>query len=354
MTVTRVRAPVRAAATVCCNAPAPGHSPKDFFREKTGTPGKCATSAAASARSMKVPFAETIASRGCGEHARERRARIPLPRERRAGMRVQAPAAFTPEHERGGTFRERGAGETPRGGSLAENPVAFLRADDHDLPDVARFQKLGGKVQRGHSHRRIADEGVARAVDAEQRGEMTGGGIIDGLGKEQRARGVRALLCDLLVKAPRVEHAAVADREDHGGAIRWNRAARVFERGESGGDGELADGARAAEARIAREMCDGFRRRRDEGMRAARFGIGERFDFGDDSGADLRPHFIERSAEGRHPSEPRDADAHRASSSTMLAFVPPKPNEFDITHRARDSRAVFATMSSAHAGSGSA
>jgi hypothetical protein len=81
----------------------------------------------------------------------------------------------------------------------------------------------------------VTDEGVARAVDAEERARCWRG-VIDRLGEEQRAGGVRALLHDLFVKLPRVEHSTVADCEDDGGArgdFGRHRDAGVFERGEA-------------------------------------------------------------------------------------------------------------------------
>jgi hypothetical protein len=84
---------------------------------------------------------------------------------------------------------------------LAECPIAFLRADNDHLINVTRFEQLSGEVQRRHADGCVTDERVARAVDAEQRCEMAGRRIVDRFGKKERARGVRTLTDDLLVKA---------------------------------------------------------------------------------------------------------------------------------------------------------
>src|SRR5437773_12385648 len=57
------------------------------------------------------------------------------------------------------------------------------------------------------------------------------------------------------------------------------------------------------------------------------------------------PNIIDVAAESREPTHARDAQAHRASlRRTIVALVPPKPNEFDTAQSNCASRALFATM----------
>src|SRR5207253_7818593 len=57
------------------------------------------------------------------------------------------------------------------------------------------------------------------------------------------------------------------------------------------------------------------------------------------------PNIIHAASERRDPTDAGDAQTHRASlRKTIVALVPPKPNEFEIAQSNCASRASFATM----------
>src|SRR6516165_6975906 len=56
------------------------------------------------------------------------------------------------------------------------------------------------------------------------------------------------------------------------------------------------------------------------------------------------PYTIDVTAERRHPAHSSDAQTHRANlRKTIVAFVPPKPNELETAQSNCASRASFAT-----------
>ena len=255
------------------------------------------------------------------EHARERRAGLTLPQKRRARMRLHTPATCAPQHHRRSAFGERRAGKPPVGVGGAQNPVALLRADDHDLLDVARRQQLRAEVQRRQTDRRVADQRVARAVDPEQRREVTGGRVIDRVGKKRRAGGVRALLHDLVEKLPRVDHPAIRDGEDHGRPrreFRRHHDPRIRQRRQPRRDREIRDRARPPEPRIPPERLDGFHRHREIGKGTARFGIGDRFHLRELPAPDPREDVNEVRPQRRDPAQAGDMRGH-----TKRALPPP-------------------------------
>src|SRR5205807_8779248 len=57
------------------------------------------------------------------------------------------------------------------------------------------------------------------------------------------------------------------------------------------------------------------------------------------------PNIIDAAADRRDPTHAGNAQTHRANlRRTIVALVPPKPNEFEIAQSNRASRASFATM----------
>ena len=209
----------------------------------------------------------------------------------------------------------------------------------------------GGEAGGGISHER-----VSRALDAELRGEMARRRIVDRLRKEERAGGAGALLDDLLVELARVHDPAIGHGKDHRRAardLRGHLQAGVFQRIQRGGDGEVGNGAGAAEARIAAEVLDELRRHRDARMGAPGFRIEQRPGFGSFAIGQSLPDGFEVCAQRSDPAHACDRRAHEDRSRTTEALAPPKPKEFETTQRTRASRASLATTFSFHAGSGS-
>ena len=69
------------------------------------------------------------------------------------------------------------------------------------------------------------------------------------------------------------------------------------------------------------------------------------FDLRDLSQDQALPNIVNAASERRDPTYAGDAQTHRASlRRTIVAFVPPKPNEFEIAQSNCASRALFATM----------
>lgn len=222
---------------------------------------------------------------------------------------------------------------------------------------IAEFEELCAEVQRLQADRAIADERVSRAVHTEHGGEMAGGGVVNRLWEKHRAGGVRTLFHNLLVETPRVLHPA-ARYAEHDGEPRFLRgrelAAAVSERGFPRRRCEQTDRARTPQARLATEVRGVFRWHRSRAELATCFGICDFDDCRSFACFDATPDRIEIATERRDAADTSDVHTHPLTSSmTTLAFVPPKPNEFDTTQPTRASRAAFATMFNSHAGSGS-
>ena len=192
-----------------------------------------------------------------------------------------------------------------------------------------------GEGERAQAHGGVAHQRVGHAGKAHKGCEMAGRGVVDRLGKEERAGG--AFAHDLVVEFPGVDDAAAADGENERAALAPCGKignAGIRQRGEAGGGGEVGDGAGAPQAGVAGKRVAGLRRHgrvevRAPALRSRQFAHGR-----GRAGLDGGPHFRQAFAQRRDPARTGNERAQAAGlSSRMLAFVPPKPKEFESTRR---------------------
>src|SRR5207249_733683 len=114
------------------------------------------------------------------------------------------------------------------------------------------------------------------------------------------------------------------------------------QRSQSGRCGEAGNRARASQPRMRREGRAG-RNAMDQIARAVLFVLQD-FNGRGLAGHQALPDIINVAAERRHPAHSGDAQTHRANfRKTIVAFVPPKPNELETAQSNCASRASFAT-----------
>ncbi len=110
--------------------------------------------------------------------------------------------------------RRRWPQQAPLPIRVAEQPVRFLRADDETAIQLWVRHQVFRHLQGENPDRTVADQGITRARDPEDRCEVTGRGVKNGFRKKQRTRGRRARVHDVVIEAPGVNHPTVRDRED--------------------------------------------------------------------------------------------------------------------------------------------
>src|SRR5204863_2673984 len=128
------------------------------------------------------------------------------------------PGAFAENHSarrflEGPDWR-RGTEQAPFAVSVAGKPISFFGGDNEAVVEAIAKHEIVRHFESEQSDRAVADEGVARAGDAEDGGEMAGGRVENGFGKEERARSLGAGFDDVVIEAFRVDHAAIRDGED--------------------------------------------------------------------------------------------------------------------------------------------
>jgi len=261
------------------------------------------------------------------------------------------------EKNRARAFSERSAGQPPIAISFAQNPIELFAADDQAVVRFTERNQLCAEMERGEADRVVTNQRVGRAIDAEDRCQMAGRRVVDGLRKKQGTRAGGATFRDLLVKTARVNDATVAHGEDDRGAcgnLRRDRNFSVRKGSFRGGDREIADHARSPQARMPGQMPDRFSGDGQIEVFAAGLGVCDALGQDDcamrDGVGDGAQLISERSDP---PKTGNSAGEIRHGFSMMIeAFVPPNPNEFEITRVTGAARASFATTSIFHDGSG--
>src|SRR5205809_5855715 len=92
-----------------------------------------------------------------------------------------------------------GTEQAPLPISIGGEPISCFGGDNEAVIEGVAGHQVFGHLQGEDSDGAIADEGVARAGDSEDGGEMAGGRVEDGFGKEDGACSLRAGFDDLVI-----------------------------------------------------------------------------------------------------------------------------------------------------------
>ena len=188
---------------------------------------------------------------------------------------------------------------------------------------------------------------------------MAGGCVVNRFRKEQRTRRVCPLFYDRFKKSPGVNHTAAGDGKYDGnspGIPGRHFDSRILQSRKRGSRSEVTDYTRPPETRVAACRTHQFLRDRNPPVAAFHertFNRGWHCGF---ATPHPFPNFVQTGSKRCHPSHTTDFCTHipgPPDSKTMVALVPPKPNEFETTQRGATSRNAFATISISQCGSAS-
>ena len=160
----------------------------------------------------------------------------------------------TPQVKRSGPFAENDfAREQPI--RVGGQPIDFLRADDKAAIDTLAQEPISSQREAVEKSARVTDQRVVDGGRAEQSGEVTGGRVKDGFGKNKGA-GRGRIVERFVVKPARIIHAAGHDAENDAEPQRAVAGTgRIVAQGfESSGDGVLSNWTGATQPRVCDEV----------------------------------------------------------------------------------------------------
>ena len=117
-------------------------------------------------------------------------------------------------------FRRSGiAQQTPLPISFADKRINLFSGNDETCINLTRGQQIIGQFQTQNTDCTISHHSIGSATNSENRSQMTRRGIENGFREKKRTRRLRTGLDNLTIETPRVNDAAIGNRENDRGPL---------------------------------------------------------------------------------------------------------------------------------------